>query len=247
MQDKSCGSPLVSLKSGFCAGQAGGNRRAGCPHSDWPIQASWPRGSRGPLLPVGAWESPRRRSGPGRVARPRSGAGGRSPRPPASRRGASLPPQPATRPSRHPPLPWKPAAAPGGGGRAVGAGRQAAPQGPEGTGLGDGARRFEGGSPRGCACGARVLALGGGRGPGTAGSALWGTLWGGCLAPRRAPWVGAWHCRGARGAEGLSGAPWAAQGLSPGPAGRAGPAAQGRRVSGGRCARGYAGRAAGLR
>lgn len=70
--------------------------------------------------------------------------------------------------------------------------------------------------------------------------------------------AGVWHhggprgwapgnCRGARGAEGLAGAPWAAQGLSAGSAGRAGPAVQGRRVSGGRCARGCAGRAAGLR
>lgn len=152
MQDKSCGSPLVSLKSGFCAGQAGGNRRAGCPHSGWPVEASWPRGSRGPLLPVAAWESPRRRAGPGRVDE--AALGGRGKEPAASR----VPPRRLTPASaRHTAFP-PPAVAVEtgscsrgvGGRRAVGAGGQAAPQGPEGTGLGDGARRSEGG-PRGAA------------------------------------------------------------------------------------------------
>lgn len=48
----------------------------------------------------------------------------------------------------------------------------------------------------------------------------------------------------ARGAEGLAGAPWAAQRLSPGLAGRAGSAVQDRWVSRGRCAWGCVGCAA---
>lgn len=101
------------------------------------------------------------RGGPGR---PRSGAPGRRPRPPTPCRGAWLPPQPSTRPSRHPPLPWKPAAAPGGGRRGLA-----------------GERR-----PRG------LRGRTWGRGPGALRGSLWGcgpsTAGGKGLVLRSSPW-----------------------------------------------------------
>lgn len=132
MQGESCGSPFASQEPGFCAGLGGRQPEGRLP----------PR----PLACAGELAPGQPRAQPGRGGRAR-GPGEAAEAARGLPRPAALPPQPSTRPSRHPPLPWKPAAAPAAGWG--GAGRRAAPQGPEGPEPGSGDRRCEGGSLRG--------------------------------------------------------------------------------------------------